>query len=161
MRMKVALAGACFLAALLPSPVAAGRPECRGADLKLVLRLNQQRYTIDEKVRMKMTVINEGPRCTMVWSNGQRHSFYVFEGDRRIWDASACMGFTDALIYEDWERGHREVYRARWGQWENDTDNGDCERRARKAGPGRYRAQGHFMGDGEPKTSPLRFRVVR
>ena len=107
-----------------------------------------------------MVVVNEGPRCTMMWSDGQSHTFYVFENDRKIWDASACMGFTQAVVEESWERGHREVYRDTWRGWTNGMRDGDCTRRHRKAGTGEYQAQGHFMGDGDPRTHRKTFRVT-
>ena len=152
--------GACMLVGLLPAPGAAAETDCTNGDLQLVFRLNQQSYAADEPVRMKMVVVNKGPRCTMVWSDGQRATFYVFENDRKIWDQDFCMGFTQAIVTETWEHGHREIYRARWGHWANGSDDGSCERRDHKVGPGRYEAQGHFMGAGEPRTSRLGFRLT-
>ena len=157
MRTRTALLAAGLLISMLPATASAAPDDCRNEDLKLVLRLDQESYASDERVRMKMVVINKGPRCTMVWSDGQDATFYVFDGDRKIWDQDYCMAFTQAIVTETWAHGHREVYRARWGHWVNGND---CERRDHKAGPGRYEAQGHFMGAGEPKTVRLGFRIT-
>ncbi len=146
------------LAATCVTTSASAEPRnCERSDLRLRLRLNDREYTVDEPVRMKMIVKNEGPRCTMVWSDGQRYTFYVFEDDKKIWDEDYCRVFTQAIVEEEWERGHREVYRATWRGWKNGPD---CKRRHKKAGPGRYEAQGHFMGDGEPRTNRKSFRVT-
>ena len=160
MRMRAVLIGACLLVGLFPPSASAAPDECTNGDLKLVFRLNQQSYTADERVRMKMIVINKGPRCTMVWSDGQEATFYVFDDDRKIWDADYCYGFTQAIVTETWAHGHREVYSHRWGQWANGSGDEGCKRRDHKVGPGRYEAQGHFMGAGEPKTVRLAFRIT-
>jgi len=161
MRLRALVIAAVFVV-VLPTGVGRAAPaECRSDNLKVVLRLNQSRYTTDEPVRMKMIVKNMGPRCTMVWSDGQSHTFYVFEDDKKIWDKSACRFFTQAIVREEWASGHREVYRARWRGSKNGTANGECKRHIANAGPGRYEAQGHFMGDGEPRTERIAFRVTR
>ena len=161
MRTKAALVVALFLIGLLPTTGSAAPPDCESHQLKRTLRLNQQSYNVDDTVRMKMVVKNTGPPCRMVWSGGQTHTFYVFDDDKKIWDKSACKAFHDAIVYETWEHGHREVYRARWQGWENGMSNGTCKRRIEKAGPGRYEARGHFTGDGGARTPRLSFRVTR
>ena len=160
MRKKATLVTALFMVGLLPGAASGALPDCESHQLKRVLHLSQQSYSSDEPVRMKMVIKNTGPRCRMVWSGGQTHTFYVFENDKKIWDKSACMAFHDAIVHETWERGHRAVYRARWRGWKNGMSDGDCKREIEKAGPGRYEAQGHFKGDGQPKTVRLDFRVT-
>ena len=157
MAARLGLTLLLVLGSLAGGGVASARDDCQRSDLRLRLRLNQQAYTADERVRMRMVVINEGPACTMVWSDGQDATFYVFEDDRKIWDQDYCTGFTQAIVTEEWEHGHREVYRAVWGQWRNGKD---CDRRDGKVGPGTYEAQGHFFGDGEPRTGTLSFRIT-
>ena len=161
MRTRATLVAALFIVGILPAPTSAAPPDCKAENLKRVLSLDQKSYTTDESVRMRMVVKNVGPPCRMVFMGGQTHSFYVFEDDKKIWDKSACMAFHDAIVYETWEHGHREVYRVRWRGWKNGMSDGSCKRRIEKAGPGRYEAQARFMGDGAPRTSRLTFRVSR
>jgi len=158
MRVRAVVAVTTLLLASLSLPSAAEPARCRGENLRLRFQLNRREYTLDQRVRMKMVVINKGPRCTMVWSDGQVATFYVFEDDRKIWDEDYCRAFTQAIMEEVWGPDRREVYRARWSGWRNGRD---CQRRAERAGPGHYEAQGHFMGDGEPRTERVAFRVTR
>ena len=160
MRARVLAAAVPFLLGILPATGSPAPADCEGSQLKRVLHLDQERYTTDEPVRMRMVVKNTGPTCRMVWSGGQTHTFYVFEDEKKIWDESACLGFHDAIVTERWGHGRREVYRARWRGWENGTSDGSCQRRIKKAGPGRYEAQGHFMGDGRPRTARIEFRIT-
>jgi len=157
MHIRAVIALAAVVIGILPAASAAQPASCQREDLRFRFRLNDRDYTLDQPVRMKMVVINKGPRCTMVWSDGQDATFYVFEDDKRIWDRDYCRAFTQAIVEEVWGRDHREVYRATWRGWKNGRN---CERRAEKAGAGRYEAQGHFMGDGQPRTERLAFRVA-
>ena len=147
----------CMIAAFLPAAGFTAPRECRNGDLDVSLRLDQQRYRTDERVRMTMTVENIGPRCTMVWSDGQVADFYVFDGDEKVWAADSCSGFTQAIVRENWPAGHRETYRERWNQREGGRD---CPGRGEHVAPGRYKAQGHFKGAGEPRTDKVAFRII-
>ncbi len=146
----------------LATPIATAQSrECERSDLRVRFRVDQRVYERDEPVRMRMKIVNEGPPCTMVWSNGEIATFYIFEDDRRVWNRNKCRVFTQATIEEEWERGHREVYRAKWRHWKSGVKDGACTRHAERTGAGRYEAQGHFKGDGEPRTGKKAFRVVR
>lgn len=158
MRIKAMCGAALALVVLLPGGGSAAPKECRSNDLKISLRLNQQSYTTEEPVRMKMVVINKGPTCTMIWSDSQTHAFYVFDDDKKIWASDACKSYSQAVVEERWERGHREVYRATWRQWKNGRGE-DCATGGGKVEPGSYEAEGHFMGDGGRRTGKLTFHI--
>ena len=147
----------CIIASALPAAGFAAPRECRNRDLDVSLRLDQKRYRAGERVRMKMTVKNAGARCTMVWSDGQVADFYVFDADKKVWSADACHAFTQAIVREDWPAGHQETYRERWNKREGGRG---CPGRGEQVAPGRYRAQGHFKGAGEPRTDKVPFRIV-
>ena len=158
MKLRAAIA-ACLFVLVLPAEAGSQPVECEDKNLRLVLHLDQQEYTMKQPVKMKMVIINQGPRCTMVWSDGQSHDFYVFDGKDQIWADGACRGYTQAVVTETWEREHREVYRSSWRRYKN-QEGGDCEPGGPRAGAGNYQLQGHFLGDGEPRTRKLDFRIT-
>jgi hypothetical protein len=160
MRMKTAALAALVLVMAFPSGSSAAPPDCEGSDLRVSLRLEQQNYTTEEPVEMKMVVTNKGSTCTMRWSDHQTHAFYVFDDDgKKIWATDACRGFKQADVEERWQSGHREVYKTVWRQWKNGNED-DCRRGGGKAEPGQYAAEGHFMGDGKRRTGKLTFRIT-
>lgn len=149
---------ALAVVAMFPAAGTAAPKECERNDLKISLRLNQQTYTADEPVRMKMVVVNKGPTCTMVWSDGQTHAFYVFDDGKKIWSSDACKVYSQAIVEKRWERGHREVYRKRWNQSPNDRRD-QCGPGGEKVEPGSYEAEGHFLGAGGRRTGKLMFNI--
>ena len=120
--------------------------------------MDRQTYTIEEPVRMKLIVVNKGPTCTMVWSDGQTHAFYVFDDGEKIWSSSECKSYSQAVVRKRWEHGHREVYKTVWRQWKNGRGD-ECRRGGGKVEPGRYAAEGHFTGADDRRTGKLRFRI--
>ncbi len=95
----------------------------------------------------------------MVWSDGNAGSLVVRrKGGDRVWDDEACKGYTQAIVEEDWQRGHREHYRGRWRQHTaGDPDtcryDGDLARR------GLYFARGIFHGAGGVRSHRVWFRL--
>ena len=156
--MKATGLAALVLAVMLPTGSAAAPKECDTRDLKISLELNQQSYATDQPVRMKMVVVNKGPTCTMVWSDGQTHAFYVFDDGKKIWSSDACKVYSQAVVEKRWEKGHREVYRKKWNQSPNNRRE-ECGPGGEKVEPGSYEAEGHFMGEDGRRTGKLTFHI--
>lgn len=156
----VVLTGSCLLQ---PPAAEAEEPRCRSDDISVRLRLNEERYSSDEPVRMRMRVKNtSGRRCTMVWNSGNRADFHIFRDGEEVWSSSHCKAYTQAIVEESWAAGHIEVYRGRWRQWLNGTnENEGCFRGGGRAEAGSYAARGLFRGAGEKWSERVFFRITR
>lgn len=143
------------------SPTAESAPRnCTRADISVRLRLDQFRYDADEPVRMKMTTKNVSSlRCTMIWPDGNVASLVVRrEGGTRVWDDEACTGYTQAVVEEDWPRGHSENYRGVWRQ-HTAGDRDTCRHDGLLADRGLYFARGTFHGAGGVRSNRVWFHL--
>jgi hypothetical protein len=139
-------------------------PRCTRDDISLDFSLDRSAYAKGRPVRMKLAVENvSGKACTMRWPYPKYVTFLVYDGDRQIWESGHCRVYTQNVVEERWEDGHREVYRGKWRKWKNGTppleDHEDCTRGGGRAGAGRYRARARFEGAREKLSGYRRFRI--
>ena len=139
-------------------------PRCRRDDIALDFEIDRRTYRRKQPVDMKLAVENvSGEACTMRWPYPKYATFLVYDGDRQIWESGHCRVYTQNVVEERWEDGHREVYRGRWRQWKNGTppleDHEDCTRGGGRAEPGRYRARARFEGAREKLSGYRPFRI--
>ena len=139
-------------------------PRCTREDISLEFDLDKRTYAEKRPVGMKLAVENvSGETCTMRWPYPKYVSFLVYDGDRQIWESGHCRVYTQNIVEERWEDGHRVVYRGKWRQWKNGTpplgDQEDCVRGDGRAEPGRYRARARFEGAREKLSDYLGFRI--
>jgi len=170
-RRRVGLATVVAVAALtLPGSFMAATaqeeepPRCERDDISLEFELNRRSYGERKPVEMKLAVENvSGKTCTMHWPYPKYASFLVYDGDRQIWESGHCRVYTQNVVEERWEDGHREVYRGKWRQWKNGRppleDHEDCTRGGGRAEPGRYRARARFEGAREKLSGYIGFRI--
>jgi hypothetical protein len=139
-------------------------PRCERDDIALEFELNRRSYGERKPVEMKLAVENvSGKACTMRWPYPKYATFLVYDGDRQIWESGHCRVYTQNVVEERWEDGHREVYRGKWRQWKNGRppleDHEDCTRGGGRAEPGRYRARARFEGAREKLSGYIGFRI--
>jgi hypothetical protein len=139
-------------------------PRCERDDIALDFEIDRRSYRKKQAVEMKLAVENvSGKACTMRWPYPKYASFLVYDGDRQIWESGHCRVYTQNVVEERWEDGHREVYRGKWRQWKNGRppfeDHEDCTRGGGRAEPGPYRARARFEGAREKLSGYRRFRI--
>jgi Intracellular proteinase inhibitor len=139
-------------------------PRCTRDDISLDFDLGKRSYAHKRPVAMRLAVENvSGEACTMRWPYAKYASFLVYDGDRQIWESGHCRVYTQQVVEERWEDGHREVYRGKWRQWKNGRppleDHTDCTRGGGRAEPGRYTARARFEGAREKLSGVKRFRI--
>ena len=139
-------------------------PRCQRDDISLDFTLTKNTYAPKRPVGMKLAVENvSGKTCTMRWPYPKYVSFLVYDGDTQIWESGHCRVYTQNVVEEEWEDGHREVYQGKWRQWINGTppleDHTDCTRGGGRAEPGRYRARARFEGAREKLSDYRAFRI--
>lgn len=139
-------------------------PRCRRDDIALDFDIDRRAYRPKRPVEMKLAVENvSGEACTMRWPYPKYVTFLVYDGDRQIWESGHCRVYSQNVVEERWEDGHREVYRGKWRQWKNGRppleDHEDCTRGGGRAEPGRYRARARFEGAREKLSGYRRFRI--
>ncbi|HEY7875296.1 MAG TPA: BsuPI-related putative proteinase inhibitor [Actinomycetota bacterium] len=169
MTSRRALAGLAALSILLQGVVGARAqekdpPRCTREDIALDFDLGTRAIGRKRPLSMKLAVENvSGEACTMRWPYAKYASFLVYDGDRQIWESGHCRVYTQQVVEERWEDGHREVYRGKWRQWKNGRppleDHADCTRGGGRAEPGRYRARARFEGAREKLSGFERFRI--
>lgn len=139
-------------------------PRCEREDISLDFSIDRRVYGQKRPVAMKLVVENiSGETCTMRWPYPKYVSFLVYDGDNQVWESGHCRVYTQQVVEERWEDGHREVYRGKWRQWKNGRppleDHEDCTRGGGRAEPGRYRARARFEGAREKLSDYRRFRI--
>jgi hypothetical protein len=143
MRLKALILCAFVFLMAMPLSATAQSAQCKREDLSARVRLDRKSYPPGETVKIRLIVTNtSGSTCRVVFPNGRKATFEILDGDAVVKD-DRCRAYTDAIIEEEWEAGHREVYRFRWGQ--RKTADG-CDGRGERAGPGSYDARGLFDG---------------
>lgn len=139
-------------------------PRCTREDISLDFDIDRRTYGQKRSVEMKLAVENvSGETCTMRWPYPKYVSFLVYDGDRQIWESGHCRVYTQNIVEERWEDGHRAVYSGKWRQWKNGRppleDHADCTRGGGRAEPGRYRARARFEGAKEKLSDFRPFRI--
>lgn len=154
------ITAALLLVALIVPSVMAAPANCTRSDISVRLRLDRIRYPEDQPVDMTMTTKNVSRRrCTMVWPDGNNASIVVRDSDgRKVWDDEACTGYTQAVVEEDWPRGHENTDGARWKQ-RTQGDPDTCRFDGPLAERGLYFARGIFHGAGGVRSNRVWFRL--
>ena len=157
---------ALLAASLLPIGSAeAQERQCSPEDVSVGLRLSQNSYNQDERVRMRLVAENtSSSACEMQFPSGRGGTIRVFQDGDLVWEHGYCRVYTQHIELETWEPGHRESWGFRWKQHFNDRDKKGrlrCDGERPVAPPGRYEARGIFFGtEPDAKTDHVAFRIT-
>lgn len=156
-----------LVAASLPFGLADAQEtrKCTAEDVAVRLRVSEDSYSRDERVRMRIRAENiSSTACEMEFPSGRGGTVRVFRDGELMWEHGYCRVYTDHIELETWEPGHSDSWGFRWKQHLNDRDEKGRIRCGEGEWPlasaGSYQARGMFFGTHpDAKTSRASFRL--